>query len=300
MSASPSTWVDRRTGRLRADPVYREGLLTWLHGSEGGWLLTRWILSRSFVSRSHGWLNRRRWSARKIAGFVRTMNVDMEESLRAEGEFRSFNDFITRRIDLSRRPIHPDPAVCVAPADGRVRAFPVVGRDTRFTLKRTGFDLRTLLRDEELAARYAGGSMVVSRLYLADYHHFHFPAEGTPGEPRIVRGRCYATTPYTPRRTVPFLAENHRQLTILDSPRFRRIALVEVGAFTIASIRQRFRPDRPVRRGEHKGYFELGGSVVVLLFERGAIRLDEDLCENTRAGLETYVRLGESLGRAVS
>ena len=297
---SASVYLDRRTGQLRHDPVHRADLLTWLHESGGGWLLTRWILSRRFVSRGYAWLNRRRGSVRKIPGFVKAMRVDMDESVRPVGKFESFADFITRRIDLSRRPVDPDPAVCVAPADGRVLAYPRIDETTRFTLKRIGFDLRTLLCEDDLAARYAGGSMVVSRLYLADYHHFHFPADGVPGPPRTIPGRYFATTRYAKRRVVPYLAENRRQITILDSERLGRIAIVEVGAFTIGSIRQEFRPGRRVRRGEHKGYFELGGSVVVLLFGPGAVRLDEDLCRNSRAGLETYVRLGESLGRAVA
>ena len=74
--------------------------------------------------------------------------------------------------------------------------------------------------------------------------------------------------------------------------------MLEVGAFTVGSIQQRFRPGVRVRKGDHKGVFELGGSVVVLLFEQGAIQLDQDLRDNTRSGLETFVRLGESIGRA--
>jgi phosphatidylserine decarboxylase len=73
--------------------------------------------------------------------------------------------------------------------------------------------------------------------------------------------------------------------------------MLEVGAFTVGSIRQHFQPGVRVSKGDRKGVFELGGSVVVLLFEQGAIQLDEDLCNNTQSGLETFVRLGESVGR---
>jgi len=295
--ASPSPWIDRRSGRTRQDPIYRASLLDRMHNSSSGWLLTRLILSRKSVSRFYAWVNRRRWSARKIPGFVRSMGVDMDESVRAVEGFDNFGDFITREIDMSRRPIAPGPGVCVAPADGRILAYPLVGEETRFTLKHAGFDLRTLLRDDELAGRYVDGSMIISRLYLADYHHFHFPADGIAGAARSIPGRYYATTRYSRRWVVPYLAENHRQITLFESEHFGRIAIVEVGAFTIGSIRQRFQPGRRVSKGDHKGLFELGGSVVVLLFERGAIRLDADLCENTRAGMETFVRLGESIGR---
>ncbi len=67
---------------------------------------------------------------------------------------------------------------------------------------------------------------------------------------------------------------------------------------TVGSIRQCFTPQAPVARGDRKGFFELGGSTVVLLFEAGAMDLAQDLLDNTDAGLETYVRMGDSLGRA--
>jgi hypothetical protein len=34
----------------------------------------------------------------------------------------------------------------------------------------------------------------------------------------------------------------------------------------------------------------------VLLFQKGAIRLDEELCAKTEEEIETYVRMGESIG----
>ena len=39
---------------------------------------------------------------------------------------------------------------------------------------------------------------------------------------------------------------------------------------------------------QEKGYFDFGGSTIVLVFEEGAIRFDEDLVKNTAEGLETF------------
>ena len=296
-TANSIAYIDRRTGERKRDPIYKHDLLDWLYNNATGWFLTRFILSRKIVSQFYAWLNKRRSSARKIPGFIEAMNVRMVESLRTAEDFDNFNDFITRKIDMSQRPVGSDPDVCVAPADGRILAFPVLDDATCFTLKHCSFNLRTLLRDEGLARRYTNGTLVISRLYLADYHHFHFPDDGVAHKPLPIPGRYYATTPYSRRWVVPFFAENRRVLTLFDSEHFGRIAMIEVGAFTIGSIKQCFRPGDWVVRGEHKGFFELGGSVVTLLFENGTIALDPDLCDNTRAGLETFVRVGESIGR---
>ncbi len=300
MRARGPGYVDRRTGQLRHDPIYAYRFLDWAYNSSAGWLLTNFLFSRRFISQLYGWVNKRRWSCRKIPKFVESMEVDMDECVRPVNEFTSFNDFICREIDLSRRPIVSDPAVCVAPADGRVLAYPVVDEDASFAIKRNQFPLAELLNDPALARQYVSGSLLIFPLYLTDYHHFHFPDDGVPQGPRAVRGKYFAVSPYSRRRHVPFFTENYRVLTELESDHFGRVAMLEVGAFTVGSIQQRFRPGVRVRKGDHKGVFELGGSVVVLLFEQGAIQLDQDLCDNTRSGLETFVRLGESIGRAFS
>jgi len=290
--------VDRRTGELRQDPIWSPRLLRWAYDTEPGWLLTRLVLSRPWVSRLYGWLNARPRSRRKIPAFIRRMGVDLDECVKRVSEFESFNDFIIREIDLSRRGIDPDPATCVAPVDGRVLAYPVVGVDRVMTVKHAQLDMRSLVKDERLAESYAGGSLVVSRLHLSDYHHFHFPAEGTPRGAVRIPGRLFAVTPYSASRLVPFFTENYRMLTVFDSDRFGQMLIVEVGAFSIGSIQQRYVSGRHVARGAHKGFFQLGASVVMLFFRRGAIRLDSDICANTERGVDTYVRLGEHIGHA--
>jgi len=72
--------------------------------------------------------------------------------------------------------------------------------------------------------------------------------------------------------------------------------MVEVGAFTVGSIRQCFKTFGRVAKGDHKGYFELA-SIVVLLFPAGAADFDEDLLPNSSRDLETYVRFGDPLAR---
>lgn len=139
--------------------------------------------------------------------------------------------------------------------------------------------------------------MVVSRLGLADYHHFHFPDSGVPAAARTIDGRLHAGGPYARHRLVPFFTENHRMVTPFASDHFGTLLLVEVGALTVGSIRQRFEPGTKVGRGDPKGFFELGGSTLVLLFQEGTIVLDPDLLRMTAGGIETHLRLGEALGR---
>ena len=53
----------------------------------------------------------------------------------------------------------------------------------------------------------------------------------------------------------------------------------------------------PIKRGEEKGMFLYGGSTVVLLLQKDAATLPDELYENTRLGLETPVRMGQQIGK---
>ncbi len=294
----PICYIDRASGQVKEEHIYAAGFLDWSYNTRFGRWWTDLVFRRKFVSQIYGWLHGSRWSRYKIRSFADQLQVNMGESLIPVEGFASFNEFFSREIDLTRRPIDPDPRVCVASADGRVLAYPNVSLDMPFRIKRSQFDLRSLLENSSLAEKFDGGSMMVSRLYLSDYHHFHFPDSGVASPAHPVRGVYYAVSPYGRQKHVPFYSENYRMVTEFASDHFGLVAMVEIGAFTVGSIKQRYRPGSRVGKGDRKGYFELGGSTMVLLFREGMIKLDQDLCRNTQQELETYVHLGESIGIA--
>lgn len=299
-TAQALVYFDRERGTLENESVYAGGFLRWLYNSRPGGLAERALVATPWPSRVWGALHATRWSRRRIPGFVRRLGIDLSDSAKPLAEFATFNEFFTRGLRAGARPVCEEPGVLVAPVDGKVLAYPRVDPGVPFRIKRSWFDLTALLGDRALAAIFAGGSMLVCRLGLADWHHFHFPDSGTPGPAVAIRGRYHAGGPYSERGLVPFYAENHRMLVRFESDHFGEIAMIEVGALTVGSIRQCFQPGVRVRKGQAKGYFELGGSTVVLLFRPGAILLDADLCALTAREIECYVRMGRPLGRSAA
>ena len=186
--------------------------------------------------------------------------------------------------------------VAVLPADGRHLVFPDIDTAEGFYVKGAKFTVRELLDDEELATRFAGGAMVISRLCPVDYHRFHFPVAGTPRESRLVQGWLYSVSPIALRRRIRYLVENKREVTVVEGSPCGPVAMIEVGATNVGSIRQSFVPGRAVAKGEEKGLFAFGGSCVITLFPRGSIRFDDDLVAQSREQRETYARMGERLG----
>lgn len=291
------TYYDRKEGKLKTEQVYASGFLYWSYNTRTGQWATDMIVRRRYISKLYGWLHRRSWSRWKIKSFVQKADVNLDELVRPVKDFASFNEFFIREIDLSKRSINTDSNVCLAPVDGKVLAYPIVKQGMTFSIKRSTFNLRQFLRNDGLAEQFEDGSMVISRLCLADYHHFHFPDSGIPHKTTSIPGNYHAGGPYSLHKLVPFYSENHRSMTLFDSDHFGQMIIIEIGALTVGSIQQRFHPEVYVNRDSRKGYFELGGSTVVLLFQKGMIELDQDICTNTQKEIETYVHFGDSVGR---
>ena len=51
-------------------------------------------------------------------------------------------------------------------------------------------------------------------------------------------------------------------------------------------------------QGQELGWFQYGGSTVITVFRRGAIKYGADLLQNSLPAVETLVKMGSSLGTA--
>ena len=300
MSAAPIEFFKRRTGRVETEQVFGEGWLRFAYENPVG-RLSVWLIARRAVFSK--WFGRRMSkpeSALRVVPFITQYNLDVDEFAKSPFDYKTFNDFFYRALKPDARPIAGGDDVAVLPADGRHLVFPNIDAAEGFYVKGAKFTVRELLDDEELASRFAGGAMVISRLCPVDYHRFHFPVAGAPRESRLVQGWLYSVSPIALRRRIRYLVENKREVTVVDGSPFGPVAMIEVGATNVGSIRQSFVPGRPVAKGDEKGLFAFGGSCVITLFTRGSIRFDDDLVAQSREQRETYARMGERLGVLVA
>jgi phosphatidylserine decarboxylase len=253
-----------------------------------------------------------RYSDLRIIQFISEYGVNVDEFAKSPFDFKTFNEFFFRALKPEARPITAGDRVAVLPADGRHLAFPDLDAAEGYYVKGAKFSLaelfgavgkenpsdESLAGAEALAAKFAGGAMLISRLCPSDYHRFHFSVAGIPGEARLVNGWLYSVSPIALRRNIRYLVENKRVVTVVESPVFGPVASIEVGATNVGSIRQSFIPGRAVAKGEEKGLFAFGGSCVITIFERGRIVFEEDLVRESGACIETYARMGDRLGEA--
>ena len=270
-------------------PFDQTGGEAWLYTTAVGRLLLKG-LTRPTVSRLAGAVMNSRLSAPAVGRFVRRHGVDL--SLYETAHYRSYNAFFTRRIRPEHRPIAPAPAL-ISPCDCKLSVYPIDG-DRRFFIKGSPYAVSDLLNDDPLAADYDGGWCMICRLTVDDYHRYCYIDDGEKGENVFVPGVLHTVRPVALDH-VNIYKRNAREYTVLHTAHFGDVVQVEVGALMVGRICNRQQAGA-FCRGEEKGYFEFGGSTIVLLFRRGAVVPDADLIENTRNGLETVVKMGEICG----
>ncbi|MCR5184242.1 MAG: archaetidylserine decarboxylase [Opitutales bacterium] len=290
-------FFNRATGTVEEEAIFGEGPLRWVYETHLG-KITLWALvRRSIFSKIYGWEMSRPSSRERILPFIEKYGIDAETFETAPENFKSFNDFFSRKLKANARPVAAGNAVACLPADGRHFAFENLSATTQIFAKGQQFDLKTFLGDETLAKRYEQGSLLCSRLCPTDYHRFHLPVAGTLiSEPRLINGMLYSVNPIALSQNLAYLWENKRIVVEIDSPEFGKVTQVIVGATNVGTICLTAKPGMPLAKGEELGYFRFGGSFVATFFEKGRIRFCDDLTGATKRGLETYALMGEILG----
>ncbi|MCF7687407.1 MAG: archaetidylserine decarboxylase [Cephaloticoccus sp.] len=299
MAKEPLRFFHRYKQSVETERVFGERWLRFAYEIGLGQLGVGLLAKRRIFSSIYGWQMNKRVSAHKVLPFIVEYDLDVDEFAKSPFDFRNFNEFFYRALKPACRPIHADALTAVFPADGRHLVFPNVDTAEGFYVKGAKFTLGELLGDPALAAKFAGGAMLISRLCPVDYHRFHFPVNGHPATPTLINGWLYSVNPIALRKNIRYLVQNKRMLTLIKSPEFGAVAMLEVGATNVGSIKQTFVEDRIQPKGEEKGLFKFGGSCVITLFQPGRIKFDHDLITQSANYVETYARMGDRLGVAI-
>lgn len=288
-------YFNRHTGTHETEEIYGESFLRWAYGNPIGKLSLHAFVKRPAFSKWYGWRMSKPESAARVEPFVRKYGLDPDDFADPLPSFRSFNEFFYRKLKPAARPI--DSAPVVFPADGRHLGFPDISAIDSFFVKGQCFDLAALLDNAALAAKYAKGSLVLSRLCPVDYHRFHFPAAGVPSATRPLNGPLFSVSPIALAQNLSYLWTNKRTLTELKTTDFGTILLLEIGATCVGTIQQTFTLGAPVEKGAEKGYFAFGGSSTITIFEPGVVTLADDLLESSAQQTELYARIGSAMAK---
>ena len=345
--------IERKTGRLIQEEEYGQKAIYFLYHHFLGRLLLKMIFARPYFSFLRGLYYNSFLSKKEIAPFVEKYGLSKEL---LKKNYQSFGDFFSRKEAVYLREAGKENTKengeawkekiqgklpFYASASGKVLAYKIdeegriilppgvqkesAGKKENFhflplEIKGNFYSIEKILR-APCPEFLKGGTLLVFRLSLPDYHRYIFPAEGKLLRRKKIKGRLDSVR----KEAAHFKAfsENKREVSLLELTGMGKILHVEVGAMLVGHIHNHFgskifsdkgaqnkrknlgektiKFDRGYQQtfrftaGEEKGYFSLGGSTIVEMLS-DKIVIDEDLFENTNKGLETKLEIGERIG----
>lgn len=226
-----------------------------------------------------------------IKSFVKNNNIDL--SLYENENYSCYNNFFTRKIKLENRVMVDDKNAFISPADSRLLALDITD-NLKFKIKNGYYSLDTLLDDKKLADEFSGGRLLIFRLCVDDYHRYCFVDNGKILANKYINGKLHTVQPIALEKD-NFFKENSREVTVIQTENFDKIAMVEIGAMMVGKI-VNHNTNGISKKGEEKGYFEFGGSTVCVVLKKNAVEIDDEIINNTKNELETRVLFREKIG----
>lgn len=277
-------------GKKVSNITNQDKLLSFLYTNIFGRMLLKPLiqpqvskLAGRYLSSAHSkWL---------ISKFIERNEINMD--IYEECDYSSFNDFFTRKIKPDCRPVPEDLDVLISPCDCLATVYPIQ-ENTTFSIKNTEYTLRSLLRSPRLAKRFRGGYAYVLRLTVEDYHRYLYSVSGKQSKNYHIDGTFHTVNPIA-NDYLPIYKENMREYTVIRSKEFGDVLQMEVGALLVGKI-SNHKQSTVVTRGEEKGFFEYGGSTIVVLTQKGRVTPRSDLLTNSKNGYETKVLQAHPLG----
>ncbi len=240
-----------------------------------------------------------------IRWFIARYGVNMAEAANPDpAAYASFNDFFTRALQPTARPLASADLIC--PVDGAISQFGAIAGDQIFQAKGHAYSTTALLGgDRALAAHFHGGHFATLYLSPKDYHRIHMPCAGRLLRMIHVPGELFSVNPATARGVPGLFARNERVVCVFDGEHGPWVNVL-VGATIVGSMATVWHgvvnPPRPgtIRewsyadqdlqwsQGAEMGRFLLG-STVVLLFPAGRLAF------NSTWAPGGAVRLGQAM-----
>lgn len=248
-----------------------------------------------------------------ITNFLRGYQVNMREAVQSDPlAYRSFNDFFTRALHATARPIADSPDAIVSPVDGTVSQCAPIHGETLIQAKGQSYSLTELLAaDTQSVAAYRDGSFACIYLAPYNYHRIHMPFGGTLRSTVYVPGDLFSVNASTARAVPRVFARNERVICEFDTT-IGRMAVILVGALFVGSMETVYCGEinppprarkgavsiptgvgRSFAKGNELGRFNMG-STVVLLFQRDCAQWEATMVP------QSTVQLGQVISRALS
>ena len=265
--------------------------LNFFYGNFLGRLLLKLLINKPVSNLAALYMNSR-LSRHRIKRFVNKNDINLFEY--DDRKYTSYNDFFTRKVLSEKRPINTTKGILISPCDSKLLAYKIE-EDLTLNIKGSYYTIDTLV-EKNIMEEYKDGLALVFRLSTDNYHRYCYIDSGSKGKNFHIKGVYHTVQPICLNH-YNFFKTNSREWTILNTNNFGKVIDIDIGALCIGRIKNNHET-YIFKKGEEKGYFEFGGSTIVLLFKKNTVKLDEDIYNNSKEGIETIVKYGERIGKS--
>lgn len=287
---------NREKQSLEKEVVSGKKLLEFMYNSKLGLKLTDKVLKKKSFSIIYGNLFKKEYSKSKINSFIKEHNIDISEIDGNLNQFNSFNDFFIRKLKPSARPVNLNIHEFISPADARLIVYPI-NNNVVIPVKGIDFSIESLFKDDPQIDKYKNGLCFVFRLAPSDYHRFCYIDKGQHSKVKSIGKYLHSVNPYALEQNLPVFTENIREYCELKTENFEEVMFMEVGALGVSKIVQNYPNGNSFEKGQEKGYFEFGGSTIILLVKQNIIKVDADIMDYSSVGIETLIKYGSSIAK---
>lgn len=279
-------YYNRKTKTIEKAVEGNKKALDLLYNTQGGRFLLWGIAARPWFSEAIAHYHRSTKSHKDIVPFIKKYEIK-ECPKHAREKYKTFNDFFIREKKIK---VDTQKNALIAPADSKMRYFTITD-DLRMIVKSSNYSVADILGSTVDAQAFKGGTYIIFRLSVDDYHRYHFIDNGRVRGKYRINGELHTVRPISEQYNV--YARNTREITMMDTENFGQVAQIDVGALLVGKI-VNYNVES-FTKGQEKGYFEFGGSTIVMLFNK-EIQFDEDIIAANKQGYEIKVSAGERIG----
>lgn len=280
---------DREKKEYYIEEQYGEEKLNFLYHTIIGRLLLKIFIVNKSYSRLNAKFENRKSSIKKIEPFIKKYKIEMQDY--EEKEYTSFNDFFTRSLKNGKRKIDLNRESLIAPADSKLLVYDIT-EEARIKIKDSIYSVEELLQNKKLSEKYKNGICLVYRLSVDDYHRYCYIDNGKNIDKMNIDGKLHTVSSISNQYKI--YKENQREYHVQLTENMGEIIYMEVGALQVGKIINA--PIIDFQKGQEKGYFEYGGSTIVILIQENRVEMDHDILEMSQKNMETKVKYGEKVG----
>ena len=279
---------NRNTREEILDVEYKDEILNFLYKTIFGRIILKLTVSRTWFNKIMGVYYKSSLSKKKIIPFIEKYGINMKEYKMED--FQSFNDFFTRKKEIK---VCKGEKFLPAIADGKLSVYKIE-KDLTMKIKGSVYTIEELTNKKDMGKKFEEGTCLLYRLSVTDNHRYIFPDNGRIVFNEKIKGELHTVRPISKKYRI--YTRNSREVSVLDTEVFGEIIQIEVGAISVGKIKNHKKTK--FHKGEEKGYFEFGGSSIVVLLNKN-IKIDTDILEKTKEGYEVQVSVGEKVGKIV-